>query len=65
MSYIALEERLQDYKTKWRNRILRMGSSRLTQKLRITNQTDEEMLDDQEDNGKIVPETKQANKSLP
>jgi hypothetical protein len=33
--------------------------------LRITNQTDEETVDDREDGGKIVSETEQANRSPP
>jgi hypothetical protein len=32
--------------------------------LKITNQTDEEMLGNREDDGRIVFETEQANKSL-
>jgi hypothetical protein len=42
-----------------------MNSSRLIKKLRITNQTDEKMLDSQKDDGRIVSEMEQANKSLP
>jgi hypothetical protein len=41
-----------------------MGSSRLTQKLRITNQMEEEILDGQQGNGMTVFEKEQANKSL-
>jgi hypothetical protein len=37
-----------------------MYSSRLTKKVKITNQSAEEMLDDQEDDGKIVFETEQT-----
>jgi hypothetical protein len=37
-----------------------MYSSRLTQKVKITNQSEEEMLDDQEDDGGIVFEMEQA-----
>jgi hypothetical protein len=33
-------------------------------RLRVTNQTDEEVLDDREDIGRIVSETEQANKAL-
>jgi hypothetical protein len=33
--------------------------------LKITSQTDEEILDDQEDGGRMVSEMEQANKSLP
>jgi hypothetical protein len=42
-----------------------MESSRLTQKLRITNQTDKEMLDDGQDDGGIASEAKRANEYLP
>jgi hypothetical protein len=56
----ALEEIIQNYKNKWHNHILRTDTSRLTKKLRITNQTEEEMLDDLEDDG-----TEQGNESLP
>jgi hypothetical protein len=46
--------------------MLRMDSSRLTQKLKnYTNPTDEEMLDDREDDGRTVSRREQANKSLP
>jgi hypothetical protein len=42
-----------------------MDSSRLAKKkLRISSQTDEKMLDNQEDNGRIVFVMKQANNSL-
>jgi hypothetical protein len=41
-----------------------MDSSRVTQKLRITDQTDDEMLDDREDDGRIVFDTGWDNKSL-
>jgi hypothetical protein len=37
-----------------------MYFSRLTQKMKITNQSEDEMLGDQEDEGKIVFETEQA-----
>jgi hypothetical protein len=39
------------------HRILRMDPSRLTRKLRIANQTDEETLNDREDGGRMVFET--------
>jgi hypothetical protein len=60
-----LEERIQDYENKCHNHMLRMDSLRLTQKLRITNQTDEEMLDDREDVGRMVYGTEQASKGIP
>jgi hypothetical protein len=44
--------------------MLRTDSSRLDNELRITNNTDEEMLDDQEDDGRTVLETERANKRL-
>jgi hypothetical protein len=50
----ASEERIQDYKNKWHNHILRIDFSRLTHKLRITGRRNEEMLEDQEDDGRIV-----------
>jgi hypothetical protein len=37
----------------------------MDKKLRITNQTDEKMLDDQKEDGRIIFEMEQANKSLP
>jgi hypothetical protein len=49
----ALEESIPDYKNMWHNHILRMDSSRLTQKVQNF-QADKEMLDDQEDNGRSV-----------
>jgi hypothetical protein len=51
----ALEEIVQDYKNKRRNRITRKAFSRQTQK--IKNQADEETLDDLEDDERIVSET--------
>jgi hypothetical protein len=59
--YIALEERIQDYRNEWHNRILQDWRSNL----RITSQTDEETLNDREDDGRIVFGTKQANKTVP
>jgi hypothetical protein len=54
----ALEERIQYYKNK-------STLQDWLRKLRIANQTDEEMLHDREDDGRIVSETEQANESLP
>jgi hypothetical protein len=50
----AIGERVKDYKNKWNDLIFRMNTSRLTQKLQITNQTEDELLDDREDDGRIV-----------
>jgi hypothetical protein len=47
------------------NHIFRMDSSRLTQMLRIANQTDEVLLGYREDDARIVSETEWLNKSLP
>jgi hypothetical protein len=60
----ALEERIQDYRNKWHNHILGIDSLRPTQTLRTTNQTDEELLDVEEDDGKIEFETELVNGSL-
>jgi hypothetical protein len=60
-----LEERIQGYKNKWHNDILRMDSSKTDPKLRITNKTDEEMLDNQEYDARVVRETERSNESLP
>jgi hypothetical protein len=53
---------MRNHENNWQNHILRTDSSRLTQKLRVTNHTDEEMLDDRDDGGMIVYRTKRANK---
>jgi hypothetical protein len=42
-----------------------MDSFTLTQKLKSTNQAEDETLDGQDDDGRIVFETEQANKILP
>jgi hypothetical protein len=54
----ASEEGNQDYRNKWRNRNLRMDPSKLT------NQTGEEMLDDQEEDGRMNFEMERVNKSV-
>jgi hypothetical protein len=46
-----------------RNHILRKDTFRMTQK--FTNQTDQEMSDGREGNGKLAFEMEQANKNLP
>jgi hypothetical protein len=48
-------------KNKCYNHMLRLDSK----KLRITNRKDEEMLDDKEDDGRVVSEAEHANESLP
>jgi hypothetical protein len=53
---------MRNHENKWQNQILRTDSSRLTQKLRVTNPTEEEMFDDGDDDGMIVHQTKRANK---
>jgi hypothetical protein len=60
----AFEEGIQYYTNKWHNHILRMDSLR-PRKLGITNKMDEEMLDDRENDCRIVFDTEQANKYIP
>jgi hypothetical protein len=52
----ALEERVQGSRSKWRNHFLRMDCSGLTQEVKNYQPNREDMLDDREDNGRIVSE---------
>jgi ribosomal protein S3AE len=61
----AVEGRIYDYRSKWRNHNLTMDSIRWTEKVKNYHQMDEEMWDYREDDGRVVLQTERTNRSLP
>jgi hypothetical protein len=58
----TLEEIIQDYKSKWHNRVLRMDSSRLAQK--VKKYQSDRGTNDREDGWRKIFQTEQSNKNL-